>query len=344
MGKAINLALSIIVPVYNVEDYIRPCIESIFRQGLCENKFEIIIINDGTEDRSIEIIQDIIEQHQNIIVINQENLGLSMARNNGISKAKGQYILMLDSDDLLIDNCLKPLLEKAIETQVDLIVADFIRMTNEDISNLQTIPQKDFCIQKKTGEQLFLEDLNPYECYVWNTLYNKNFLIEANIKFFPNIKYEDIPFTHECYLKAKQCLRISWNMYIYRQRPNSITHSFKKENAIKYCIAISKTMDLARSNCLNPAIDHKLREDMWISYSFLIRLVCQSIKKDKDRIEIIDFIRKEGKGFPFHNGKKQIIIYFLLQNAPHLFIRLRYFYKIIIEDRILPFYYHHLKG
>lgn len=344
MEEAINLALSIIVPVYNVEDYIRPCIESIFRQGLDEDSFEVIIVNDGTQDHSMEVIQDIIDQHKNIIVINQENLGLSLARNNGISKAKGQYILMLDSDDLLIDNSLKPLLEKAIESQVDLVVADFIRMTNEEIINLQAIPQKDFCIQKKTGEQLFLEDLNPNECYVWHTLYNKNFLIEANLKFYPNIKYEDIPFTHECYLKAKQCLRIFWNFYIYRQRSNSITHSFKKENAINYCIAISKTMDLAHSDCQNPATEHKLRENMWTSFSFMIRLVCKSIKKDKDRIEIIDYIRKEGKDISFHYGKKQIIFSFLLQNAPHLFIRLRYFHKIIIEDRVLPFYYHHLKG
>jgi hypothetical protein len=103
-------------------------------------------------------------------------------------------------------------------------------------------------------------------------------------------------------------------------------------------------MDLTHSNFLNSAIDHKLREDMWTSFSFMIRLVCKSIKKDKDRIEIIDYIRKEGKNISFHNGKRQIIISFLLQNTPHLFIRLRYFYKIIIEDRVLPFYYHHLKG
>ena len=338
------IKLSIIVPVYNVEEYIRPCFESIFKQGLDEECFEVIIVNDGTEDRSMEMIQDIIEQHKNITIINQENLSLSVARNNGIEKAKGQYILMPDSDDLLIENSLKPLIEIAVESQPDLVVADFLRMTNEEIENLTTIQQKDFTIQEKTGEQLLLEDLNPYECYVWRTLYRREFLNNENIRFYPGIRFQDVPFTHECYLKAKQCLRIFWNFYIYRQRSNSITHSFNKENAIKYCIAISRTMDLTHSNFLNSAIDHKLREDMWTSFSFMIRLVCKSIKKDKDRIEIIDYIRKEGKNISFHNGKRQIIISFLLQNTPHLFIRLRYFYKIIIEDRVLPFYYHHLKG
>ena len=80
--------LSIIVPVYNVEKYVRSCIESIFKQELDEDRFEVIIVNDGTKDRSMEVIEDIIAAHTNITVINQENLGLSVARNNGIAAAK----------------------------------------------------------------------------------------------------------------------------------------------------------------------------------------------------------------------------------------------------------------
>ena len=95
--------LSIIVPVYNVEKYIRPCLESIFRQGIDDDNFEVIIVNDGTEDRSMEVIQEIISQHDNITVINQENLSLSVARNNGIAQAKGEYILMPDSEELMIE-------------------------------------------------------------------------------------------------------------------------------------------------------------------------------------------------------------------------------------------------
>ena len=79
--------LSIIVPVYNVEKYIRACIKSIYKQGLDEECFEVIIVNDGSTDRSMEVIQDIISQHANITVINQENLSLSVARNKGIAIA-----------------------------------------------------------------------------------------------------------------------------------------------------------------------------------------------------------------------------------------------------------------
>lgn len=126
--------LSIIVPIFKVEKYIRRCLESIFRQGLNDDVFEVIIVNDGTPDRSMEVIADIIQQHQNITVINQENQGLSVARNNGIEQARGEYILFIDSDDLLIDNTLPYLLDKALSSQANLVVADFVKMCDEQIA------------------------------------------------------------------------------------------------------------------------------------------------------------------------------------------------------------------
>ena len=136
--------LSIIVPVYNVEKYVRPCIESIFRQGLDESRFEVIIVNDGTLDRSMEVIDDIVKSHSNITVINQENQSLSVARNVGITAAKGEYILMPDSDDLLVENSLLPLLDKAVESKADLVVADFIAIEDKDMPNFKGVVQKEF--------------------------------------------------------------------------------------------------------------------------------------------------------------------------------------------------------
>ena len=125
--------ISIIVPIYNVENYVLLSLESIYKQGLDEESFEVILINDGSTDKSMEIIADFILHHKNIIVINQENQGLSVARNNGIAHARGEYILMPDSDDLLIENSLPTLLDLAIKNQADLVVADFIEMYDEQI-------------------------------------------------------------------------------------------------------------------------------------------------------------------------------------------------------------------
>lgn len=335
--------LSIIVPVYNVEDYIRPCIKSIFRQGLDDNCFEVIIVNDGTEDRSIEVIQDIVKQHQNITILNQENQGLSVARNNGIAIAKGKYILMPDSDDLLIENSLKLLLEKAMEYEADLVVADFLRMTNEEINNLQTIPQKDFSTQEKTGKQLFLEDLNPYHCYVWRTLYRRSFLLQTNLKFYPGIRYQDVPFTHECYLKAGKCLRANWLLNIYRKRPGAATYSFNVEKARDFSIAIGKTWELIHLNGISIAADEKIRRDLWESFSEMLRLTCKYIKKDKERVKAIDYLRENAHDLDFRSGRKQRLTTFLLRRKPHTFIRLRYIYSLIVEDRLLPFYCHRLR-
>ena len=96
-----NLKLSIIVPVYNAERYIRDCLDSILRQRLNEDEFEVIIINDGTEDSSMNVITDIISLHHNVVIVNQENQGSSVAWNNGIAIANGEYILLVDADDLL---------------------------------------------------------------------------------------------------------------------------------------------------------------------------------------------------------------------------------------------------
>ena len=144
--------------------------ESIFKQGLDENDYEVIIVNDGTPDKSMEMITDIIVAHQNIHVINQENQGLSVARNNGIAAAKGEYIQFLDSDDLLIDNSLPYLINKATSSKADLVVADFIIMNDEQISQINNKPivQTDGTIQERINEELFTYDLNPHFCFVWN--------------------------------------------------------------------------------------------------------------------------------------------------------------------------------
>ena len=152
--KSNKISLSIIVSIYNVEKNVRACVECIFLQELDEEIFEVILINDGTEDKSMEMISDIISSHSNIIVLNQQNQGLSIARNNGMAIAKGYYILMVDSDDLLIKNSLKPLLAKAIETNVDIVVAEFTEIGSEEVEYHQPT---NFNYKETNGRQLFLE-------------------------------------------------------------------------------------------------------------------------------------------------------------------------------------------
>ena len=337
-----GLQLSIIVPVYNVENYIRPCMESVFQQGLDEDCFEVIIVNDGTEDNSMEVIQDIIDKHKNIIVINQENQGLSVARNNGIAMAKGQYILMPDSDDLLIENSLKPILEIAIETKVDMVVADFLRMSNDEINNFKGICNAKIKIKEKTGEQLMLEDLNANQCYVWKSLFRRSFLIDNQISFYPGVCYQDVPFTHECYIKADRCIRTSQQFYIYRKgRPGAATFSYSLKKGKDFCTVIAKTWELTKLNN-SPLIQHKLKEDIFISFSNLVYMTAFLESKSEKRL-VIDYMKQLVPDLAFSNGLRQVIYTFMYRNMPHYLVYIRYIYGTIIENRFRPFYYHWLR-
>ena len=188
------MLLSLIVPVYNVEQYIRPCLNSIIEQGLNDEDFEVIIVNDGSTDNSMEMVADIINNCDNIIVVNQANQGLSVARNTGIKHASGDYILFVDSDDLLVDNSLVDLVSQLSGNPVDLLIADFVKMTNEEIIQRPVIANEAIYILK-SGKEVFLYDLDPRQCYVWRTFYKRSFLEKNNISFIPGIYFEDVPFT-----------------------------------------------------------------------------------------------------------------------------------------------------
>lgn len=338
-----NLQLSIIVPVYGVEKYIRPCIDSIFRQGLDEKCYEVIIVNDGTKDRSMEIIQDIIDKHDNITVVNQENQGLSVARNVGISLAQGEYIIMPDSDDLLIDHSLPQLLDAALSSKADLVVADFLEMDDEEIEHIESIPQNRFEMIEKTGEELLLEDLNPYQCYVWRTLFRREFLIKNNIQFVHGIYFQDVPFTHECYIKAKKCIRTSWLLNIYRRGHESATSSFNMKKAKDFCIDIAETWKLTRIEGLTLKTQKTLRKNIYISFSVLICSITREKWKLSDKVHVINFLRQQAPDLHFNNGSKQIFVSFMFRNLPYSYLCIRYLYAIAFEDRVFPFYYHWLR-
>lgn len=327
--------LSIIVPVYNVERHVRPCIKSIFKQGLDEKRYEIIIINDGTPDRSMNMIADIISQHTNITVINQENQGISMARNNGMAKATGEFILFLDSDDVFIDNSIPCLLDKAMTTKADLIVADFIKM-NDDLINLfpnKHIKQRDGRTKAKDGKRLFLQDLNPHYCCVWRTMYRREFLNKNNIRFIPNIYFEDVLFTHQCYLWADLCLRVDWLLIIYRRGHESITSSFNLKKAKDYCIVIEKLWAIVHEQGINEQLKQKMRDHVFAYFSLLFYALtsCKAISRS-EKMSILYYLKESVPNLEFRNGVKQKIVNFFYQRMPSVYMTLRIFYANYLQN------------
>ena len=318
------IRLSIIVPVYNVEQYIHPCLESIFCQELDDNDFEVIIINDGSTDKSMKMIANIINQHKNITIINQENQGLSVARNNGIAIAKGKYIIMLDSDDLLIEYSLKPILKIAIDSQADLVVADFLRMTDEDIKHKGDLIPNIFPIVQKetTGYELFLGDIIPNECYVWRTLYKKDFILSKNLRFIPGIYFEDVPFTYECYLKAQKCIRTNRLLNIYRtgHQSASAPSSFKMKKAKDLCVAITKSWELRNIEGLPDDVKNKFIDSTYILYRNLLYRTLYGIKDVSQKVNVLKMLKGMAPSLKFTNNLKQVIASFLFRFVPRILI------------------------
>lgn len=330
------LDLSIIIPVYQVERYIRPCVESIFRQGLDESRFEVIIVNDCTKDRSMEMIADIIQQHTNITVINHpENLSLSVARNTGIDAAKGKYLFMPDSDDLLIENSLPPVLEKALELEVDLAVAGFFPVNDKNIDSFKVTERQKFTFKEKIGEQLFLEDLNAYQCYVWRTLYRRDFILENQIRFIPGINYQDVPFTHECHLKTKRSIVTPWPIYIYRvDRPGAATTVFSVKKSRSYSIAIGSTWNLSKMPSLSAEARYKVEDDVYHSFCTMMFHTVYAIEKTSERIQILQILKKEAPDLNFRHGFFQKLTTFMYRYLPIHYLEAFYLYYQISYKRV----------
>lgn len=314
--------LSVIIPVYNVEKYIRSCLESVFEQHLDKN-FEVILVNDGTKDSSFCVIDDIIKAHSNIIVLEQENQGLSAARNTGMTKASGEYILFLDSDDLLVNGSLSLLLQKALDSSADMIVADFFKLTDEQIQNYHSEIASSIKSFNKNGWDYFVNDFNPQECYVWRTLYRRLFLEENHLRFIPGIYFEDIPFTTECYLKAEKCIRYPLLFYIYRQRANSIVSSVNMKKVTDFNIVLERLQAIKQEYSLPIHVEQKLSDTMFSAFSSAIWYLSHDKSLLAKRKEYVRDLQKKDVSIKFTHGMKQCVISLLYRLMPNTYIKFR---------------------
>lgn len=202
---------SIIIPVYNVEKYIEKCLDSIFNQTLKD--FEIIVVNDGTKDKSIELIKN-----YDIKIINQKNQGLSAARNRGVKEATGEYLLFLDSDDYLEKDTLKEL-NKSLKNNPD-IVRFQIREVYEDG---KTINYEEIPFDNKSGVEAF-KLITKYHFVenAWCYAIKRKYYLEEKFSFRVGTYHEDFGLMPLVILKANKVNSISYIGYNYIQRQGSI--------------------------------------------------------------------------------------------------------------------------
>ena len=206
-----NPLISTIVPTYNVEKYIRTCIESILAQTY--RNVEVIIVNDGSTDQSLAVISDLICSHHNVKVINQKNQGLSVARNTGIDVATGKYITFVDADDKIMPGFVSSLYQIADKTGADIVRGSF-RDFNGNIPK-DWVP--DFNVPTNCGTIVLDQFLSSHISFVvWSSIYRLDFINSNHIRFTPGILLEDIDFTIRAYMLAKLVATSPEPNYAYR--------------------------------------------------------------------------------------------------------------------------------
>lgn len=316
--------ISVIVPGYNAGQYLENCLESLVNQT--KKNIEIITIDDGSKDNTLEILNNYKNKYPNLIkVISQENQGLSTTRNNGLKQATGEYIMFVDSDDAIETDLLEKVWEKIKEYKYDIVAFDVDWIyPNKNKPSLSSV--------KEDNKELTIEDkkelLINMSVTAWNKAYKRELFDDESILFVPNTWFEDVLFTYKLIPNLKSVAKIDYIGYKYYQRENSITYTFSER--LK---EIHNVMDLILEYYQNEKIYDTYKDELeyiFVRYSLATYIKRLSKAKDKKKfdkeVELIK-ARVENK-FPNYkknrylsSGKKN----FYLKHFNKLFADLIYY-------------------
>ena len=246
-----DLLISVIIPVYNAENYLEQCLNSIKNQTY--KNFEVIIVNDGSKDNSDSICKKFAQSDSRFRYFSKENGGVSSARNFGLDNANGYYITFIDGDDWVEHNHLEILMDAIIKNNCEIAISsymEFIENRAEFLINIYTNQGKHLLNFGKMNREKFLTDLpkllsinNSFSCAVSKLFHSR--LVE-NIRFDTNIIYaEDLDFYFKLYLKTNDFVFVNAETYIYRQHDNSTTSGFTQIHAEQELTVYKKMYDVA---------------------------------------------------------------------------------------------------
>jgi len=221
------ILLSLIVPIYNVSEYLPKCLDSLFCQGLSSEEYEIICVNDGSTDDSLDIIQKYAEDNKQMVVITQTNGGLSAARNTGIKAAKGKYILFVDSDDYLEPNQMKGLLDKMESEDLDVLRFNYQNVNDKyEVFQPNRVYRQYVDYRDEITDGLsFLTDRLGFACYAWQFMIKASLFEDKSLLFREGIYFEDTEWTPRMLIQAKRVTSVVTVVYNYLMRSGSITQS-----------------------------------------------------------------------------------------------------------------------
>ncbi len=284
--------ISVIVPIYNVEKYVRKCLESLRGQTLRE--IEVICIDDGSTDRSREIADEYESRKFPIFrVIHTENRGLSAARNRGLDEARTEWIMFVDSDDWVDRDFCRIPYEAAIENQADMVIFDYY------IEKQKGKPKRTKSDQVKSG--IVSSKSVIRNCGAWNKLYKRSLF--KNIRYPEGRVYEDIAMTHKIIYRAERIYRCEENLYYYRIRNGSISKS-GSSRADGYAAEIQRYKDLTEWGYVTKEDKTSLQIT---SLDYCGQAESTDEKLYLTAVDIVEGINEDLNGFDFKHRLKFVI-------------------------------------
>lgn len=239
------MKLSIIVPVYNIAPFIGPCLESIVNANLNTEDYEIIVVNDGSTDNSLEIINELASSYKQINVISQSNQGLGGARNTGIANARGEYIWFVDGDDLVVGDNLLPALDIVCKEEVDALAFQFLPVNEQgDHEKWIDFKLKSPTESSLTGPEFYI--LNFAKSYIWLYFFKRTIFLDNDLFFHPSIKMEDSEIMPKIMAKCKSVLLFDQPLLCYRKREGSITNVKEEKSRNQFYFSMVKVAESLR--------------------------------------------------------------------------------------------------
>jgi glycosyltransferase involved in cell wall biosynthesis len=230
--------LSIIIPIYNVERYLKDCLDSVVNQKVDFSLIEVLLINDGSIDSSANICEEYVSKFPFIKYVYKDNSGVSDSRNKGILLSNARYVTFLDSDDILAENYLQTIIDEIKKNRFDLCIFEYMDMPQKQNQFVGRVSHRDrleinaLCNGKKVLNRMAKR--NIYLSNVWSIVYQKSLLIQHNIVFDSNYSAsEDYDFIMNCLISAKYVKYCSAISVIYRRyREGSATNTYKVNHLI----------------------------------------------------------------------------------------------------------------
>ena len=299
-----DIALSIIVPIYNVEAWLEECLSSIYAISI--HSYEVILVNDGSPDNSHKIIEKYAEKYRaRTVVVNRKNGGLSAARNSGLDIAKGDYIAFIDSDDFIDPNAFSKLVEDTIQAKVDIGCGNGFKYSeqNQKIGKLTKSAEVYDLGKTYIGEQ-YLECGFQSSIFTnitaWDKIYRRAFLKQHSFRFIEGLLHEDVPFAFSVFLNKPLVQYFDCYFYFYRVRQGSIMDSWGEKNSQSWNTILNHIDKLYSKQAIHSSILYDyLAYQIWMlfkkSQTYNRKLVLKTLFKPvsiKKRLRLLFLLTK----------------------------------------------------